>query len=165
MMTHKMKVALAAAGIAAFAATGAVAQEVVSSLTAFEVVEKTDDQGVKTVVDYMDLDNVVPGDRVLYRVSLKNQGEDIAQNLRFEMPLHSSMLIDMETISGDGGFDLKFATFDAPADFAVLEALTVQDEQGESVAAGPGDLAAVQVSFTDLQAEGEVELEYIVTIR
>lgn len=162
-MKNELKTLFVAAAFAALG-SGVAAEGVKASLSAYEMAEVFSSDGVKTV-QYSGLEDVVPGDRVQYRMSVANEGTEPASNLSFEMQIAASTVINMNSFDGDENFSLAFSTSQAPEHFAAFESLTVENNLGEISPAKAEDLAAIQVNLTGLEVGADLEMKYVVVVR
>ena len=142
----------------------ATAQNLQTEMRIFELVDRVGKDG-RVVTERLTDSDIVPGDRVLFRVELANEGEDAMTGVSFDMPVAKALVIDPRAADGDGA-RMDFATRSAPGTFAQMSDLVVVDaETGVERPAVPADIGQIRVTLADLAPTGRTAVEYAATVR
>lgn len=141
---------LAILGVAALAlALGASAQaQMTASQTVLAETVTTDERG-REVVTTAPAENVVPGDRLAYVLTYRNEGESAAEGLVLVMPVPESITLVPGT--EDGG--TAEHSVDGGQTYGALTTLSVE-EDGERRPAEPADVTHVRWRLAGSVAPG-----------
>lgn len=138
--------------------------EVAIELTLFKLVEIVAEDGAERI-ERRAPDEVLPGDRMLYRIDLTNTGDAPAADLVLDLPIPAGLLFAPHSLSSDLAFVASFATQDAPDAFMAFEALTVPAEDGSARPAAAADLGAVRIELAELAGQQTAFVEYEASVR
>lgn len=142
----------------------ALAQDIGFALQTFKLVEVVNDAG-ETRIERADVETVLPGDRVLYRIEMTNPAEDAATDLSLDLVIHEALIIAPQSFVGDVTHEVTFATQNAPEEFSAFSELVVPTEDGGTRPAAPEDLAALRVLIAELPAFEDAFVEYEAFVR
>lgn len=145
-------------------AQDAALQDIAIAMESFKLVQTVDAAGVPRI-ERVAAETVLPGDRILYRIALTNPGEDGANDLALDLPIHEALLVAPESFVGDVTFAVTFATQIAPEEFMAFPELAVPSDDGGTRPATPEDLGAVRVLIADLSAQQVAFVEYEANVR
>lgn len=134
------------------------------ALTMFKMVEVAADDGT-TVIERRAPTEVLPGDRMLYRIDLSNSGDDPAADIVLDLPIPEGLLIAPDSLFSDLAFAASFATRDAPDAFAAFEELTVPAGDGGTRPAASDDLGAMRIELAELAGMQSAFVEYEASVR
>ena len=153
-----------AAALAATAAFPALAGDVTARLATFELVATVDAAG-NAVQERRDIEVVLPGSRILYRIDLANDGEEPVTAMTLDLPLADALRIDPASFASDITMTVTFAVADAPEAFAAFPELLVPTEDGGTRPATADDLGAARVMIAELATAQTAFVEYEASVR
>lgn len=162
--TPALRQGLCALAVGLCSAGAALANDVSVTMSSFKLVESLADDGT-VVIERVATDRVLPGDRVLYRIDLDNDGAEPAHDVRLDLPVHAALVVDPFSFTAGTEFAVTFATREAPESLAPFAELSVPAEDGGTRPAEPADLGAVRVEIAEIGREAETFLEYEANVR
>ena len=105
---------------------------------------------------------VIPGEQVLYVITVENPTEEPASDLQLGVQVAAELLLDPYSFNGPAGLVIYWADGDALTDFAPLFA----EIDGEMVLnADLDELRALRLTLPELQQSEQSSVEYTVTLR
>jgi uncharacterized repeat protein (TIGR01451 family) len=104
------------------------------------------------------IQTAVPGEPLVYRVSVANSDTAPSLNVGMQMPLDSNLVIEPDTITSADDFDILFSV-DAGATFAAFGDLKVV-ENGEERQAQASDLTTMKIGISEIPGETTTVVEY-----
>ena len=128
----------------------------------FEVVETQQDNGTSKV-EWVKPDNIIPGDKVGYRISFKNTGDQPAADIVLNNPVPENTVYVGDSARGANS-DIVFSV-DGGQQFAKPEQLFVE-VNGKKVPATAKDYTHVRWTLTSaLPAGKEGSVQYVVQVK
>lgn len=128
----------------------------------FEVVETQQDNGTSKV-EWVKPDNIIPGDKVGYRISFKNTGDQPAADIVLNNPVPENTVYVGDSARGSNS-DIVFSV-DNGQQFAKPEQLFVE-VNGKKVPATAKDYTHVRWTLTSaLPAGKEGSVQYVVQVK
>ena len=128
----------------------------------FEVVETQQDNGTSKV-EWVKPDNIIPGDKVGYRISFKNTGDQPAADIVLNNPVPENTVYVGDSARGANS-DIAFSV-DGGQQFAKPEQLFVE-VNGKKVPATAKDYTHVRWTLTSaLPAGKEGSVQYVVRVK
>jgi len=128
----------------------------------FEVVETQQDNGTSKV-EWVKPDNIIPGDKVGYRISFKNTGDQPAADIVLNNPVPENTVYVGDSARGANS-DIVFSV-DGGQQFAKPEQLFVE-VNGKKVPATAKDYTHVHWTLTSaLPAGKEGSVQYVVQVK
>jgi len=158
------RASLLAAALTVTSAFAALAEDVTASLATFALVETVDANGI-AVLERRDIDVVLPGSRILYRIDLSNGGAEAVADLTLDLPLPEQLRIDPASFVSDVAMTVTFALTDAPEAYAALPELFVPTQDGGTRPATADDLGAARVTIAELATKQAAFVEYEASVR
>jgi len=155
-----MKSTILAALIASATAMPALAETTVR-LEVFDRKEMIADTG-ETEIVYTPIETAVPGDRVTYRITLKNTDNVPATSVGMTLPVDPSILVEPLSISGDAPIEALFS-IDGGEQFSPFSELVVKTETGLRPAT-PDDLTHMRIGLEKIPANTEISVEYAASV-
>ena len=146
-----------AAMLLLFFGTSAIAGTLVLKVTAKKETEVVTPDG-KKVIQYVDVDSVVPGNVLLYSINYHNQGAEKAEAVVIANPIPEHMVYVPGSAQGAGTI-VRFSvdngkTFDVPEHLIIVE-------NGKTRPATAADYTNIQWSFKkDVSPDGKGSVEY-----
>lgn len=155
-----MKSALLAAIIATAAALPAFAETKVQ-LEVLDRQEIVSEDG-ETKVVYTAIEAAVPGDHLVYRITLTNTAAEPATAIGMTLPVDPHILIDPASITGAADIEARFSV-DQGESFAAFSDLVVESPDGPR-AATPDDLTHLRIGLHEIPGNTEISIEYAASV-
>ena len=128
----------------------------------FEVIEKQQANGTSKV-EWVTPDNIIPGDKVGYRISFKNTGDQPAADIVLNNPVPENTIYVDDSARGANS-DIVFSV-DGGKQFASPEQLFIE-VNGKKVPATAKDYTHVRWTLTSaLPAGKEGSVQYVVQVK
>jgi hypothetical protein len=105
---------------------------------------------------------IVPGDDVLYVITLSNPTLEVAVNLQLAAQVAPEVLLDPYSFVGPEGFLLEWADIENPDQFRPV---FVEIEGETEMQADLEVLRILRLTLPELPPTGEISIEYTVTLR
>lgn len=128
----------------------------------FEVIEVQKDNG-KSRIEWVNADNIIPGDKVGYRISFKNNGTEPADNIVLNNPVPENTLYVADSARG-ANTEIEYSV-NAGNDFGQPNELFIEKD-GKKMPANAKDYTHVRWTLTKALASGESgSVQYVVQVK
>lgn len=128
----------------------------------YEVVEVQQDNGTSKV-EWVAPDNIVPGDKVGYRIRFENTGNEAAENIVLNNPIPENTIYVDGSARG-ANTDIVFSV-DGGDSFAKPEQLFIEKD-GQQIQAQAKDYSHVRWTLTNALPSGETgSVQYVVQVK
>lgn len=104
----------------------------------------------------------VPGDILTYRITMTNDDDAPASDIKLVLPLDTNITLIEDTVTATTDFASQYSVTDGD-EFADLQDLFVM-EDGERRAASADDLRYIQIEIPVLQADEKAVVEYSISV-